>query len=119
MEFTVSESKFGAPVGVYKAKFVGCKSPNKPHPEFGEGVAWAFEIVGGEHAGRVVERMTSKSPTAKNSCGKMLAGLLGSLPAAGAKVTINDCIGRVYQIVLEPSSTGKSTRVSSILPASS
>jgi hypothetical protein len=42
MEFTWTESAFGAPQGFYLATFIGVK--NKAHPDYGPGVEWRFQI---------------------------------------------------------------------------
>jgi hypothetical protein len=114
MKFRVKESQFGAPVGVYLSKFIGTKMADKP-TEFGQGRVWEFEITTGPFKGRIVSRVTDTEPTIKNSCGKMILSLVGELPA-DREIDVAPCVGRAYQVVIEPSRSGKGTRVGSVLP---
>jgi hypothetical protein len=114
MEFTLTESAFGAPQGVYLATFVGVE--NKTHPDYGPGVEWRFQIAEGIHKGKIVSRTTSLVPTLKNACGRMLADLIGGPVPKGHAVKVDQYRGRLYQVVIEANSTGNGTRIGKVLP---
>src|SRR5262245_39752067 len=113
---TMQESKFGAPVGTYQAKFVGVE--DRESDQYGAGLEWKFEIVEGEFTGKVVSRTTAPAPTAKNSCGKLINQLAGGTVAIGQEVDIDSFVGRVYSVLIEENGTGNGTRVGSVMPVS-
>lgn len=69
---TVNNSVSG---GLYDAKFIGIEETT--HPEYGAGLEWQWEIVKGRSNGQRVTRRTGRDPTPRNSCGKIISGLLG------------------------------------------
>jgi hypothetical protein len=111
--FVKSESLYGAPAGVYEARFLGVEPmrddgtprlgrDGKPMPP---GVEWNFEIVAGQYTGRRVGRITSSTPTAKNACGTLLDGLLGRRVGVGERVEVSPHVGKMFQVVLGISPT--------------
>src|SRR5262249_51354652 len=68
----------GVPVGNYTGRFGGVEDVlANPEKKFGPGIRWKFTIDDGPYCGQSVSRVTAPAPTFKNSCGKMLAGLVG------------------------------------------
>jgi hypothetical protein len=112
-KFRFSKSRYGAPEGVYRAKFLGIKENS--HPEFGPGYEWRFEVTHGPHAGQMVSRTTPAQPTAKNACGRMVKGLLGGKVDTDAEIDVDVCIGKEYTVTIEENSTGTGTRVGSVM----
>src|SRR5262252_5726755 len=116
MRFKMSESPYGAPKGRYVARFDGV-SPmakreqpllNKKGEPLPPGLEWKFTITQdpqhqGEYVGREVSRITAQIPTAQNSCGRLLAGVLGRDPALGEEVDVSGCVGRLYEVWIDPS----------------
>jgi hypothetical protein len=103
----------GPPTGSYAARFAGIEETT--HDEFGAGLRWKFEVTQGEQAGKVASRTTGLRPTAKNGCGKMLAGVLGRELRAGEQLDPHQFVGREYLIVVGPTENG-STRVEAVVP---
>jgi hypothetical protein len=118
MKLTMSESKFGAPVGTYLADFVGAE-PRQPlaGTGYGPGLEWQFKIVEGLYAGKVVSRTTATEPTTKNSCGRMLLQLTGAAVGVGSEVDLAAYVGKRYKVLVEPNQSGQGTRVGTVLPA--
>jgi hypothetical protein len=111
MKLTVSSG--GVPVGSYLGRFVGVE---KVTNDFGDGLAWRWEIVGGPHAGQRVGRITTAQPTTKNVCGKILAGLIGKPLSAGEQFDLDGCVGKTYLLVVAEGERG-GTRVESVTTA--
>lgn len=115
MKFRMGESKFDVPQGTYRAKFLGVEESE--HPEFGAGYKWQFEVVDQTvYRGKIAGRSTSKEPSLKNACGRMLQGLTGGQLAVAQEVDIEQFVGRVYTILVGPNSTGNGTRIETVLP---
>ena len=116
MKLTMTEGseKYGAPAGLYRAKFLGAKADT--HPEYGAGLKWEFEITEGPSAGKVVSRTTSPVPTSKNACGKMLQMLTGGVAALNQEFDLDRFVGQLFQVMVEANSTGNGTRVGSVMP---
>ncbi|MBM4068059.1 MAG: hypothetical protein FJ271_03825 [Planctomycetes bacterium] len=108
MKLTVKQS--GVPVGTYLARFTGTKETEN---DFGEGLAWEFDVQSGAHAGAKAGRITGRTPTTKNACGKMLASISGKSLSAGEEIDLADYIGRNYLIIVAETPSG-STRVESV-----
>jgi hypothetical protein len=103
------------PAGIYRAKFDGI-ADTEGQGEYGPGLQWKFTITEGEYKNRQVSRTTATEPSQKNSCGKMLRGLGHPALTPGQEVSIEPFVGREYQVVIEPNSTGNGTRVGSVVP---
>lgn len=114
MKLKMSESKFGAPVGMYKLRFVELKETE--HPEYGPGLEWKFEITEGEHKGKVVSRTTAPVPTPKNSCGTIVKSLTGGAFSVGQELDVDSLVGRHFQGMVEANSTGTGTRLGTLMP---
>jgi hypothetical protein len=118
MKLTMKEGKFGAPVGVYRAKFVGVKP--RESQQYGPGLEWTWEIVCDsngrtDHAGRLVSKTTQPEPSPKNSCGKTINGMAGRVVGMTESVEVSQWIGQVFQIVVETNATGNGTRVGTVM----
>src|SRR5689334_11169095 len=111
----MQESQFGAPVGIYRAKFLGVES--REHPEYGPGLEWKFEVVDGPQTGKIIARTTSPTPSMKNSCGKLLNSLAGGTVQKDQEVDVDQFVGHVYQVMVERNSTGNGTRIGTVMPA--
>jgi hypothetical protein len=124
MKFTVGDSNGGkfntAPEGQYVAKFLGIeemKEPDKPligqdGKPMAPGMAWEFEIAEGEHKGKVMSRITGKYPTAKNMAGRLMAAVSGKYLKPGVEIDLDQHVGKLYTITVEPKENGNGTRVS-------
>lgn len=114
MRMKKSDSKFGAPVGIYTGRFLGIfpfgdgtprlGRDNKP---MGPAVEWQFEITAdpehdGEHIGNQVGRITAAEPTTRNSCGALLKGLVGKEVGTEEDVDPDAFVGQMYQLVVSP-----------------
>jgi hypothetical protein len=109
---TMGESKYGAPVGLYTARFLGIE--DKDHPEFGAGLEWRFEIIDGPQKGHIISRTTGCQPSLRSGCGKMLQAIVGAPVQEGTAVDLAQYVGRTYQVMVEVNSTGNGTRVGSV-----
>jgi hypothetical protein len=117
-----SESEFGAPAGIYQAEFLGTFELADEKPRLGRdgkpmppAIEWRFKIVAGKFASRIVSRITSKRPTAKNSCGVLLDGVAGRSIAVGEGFDPDSMVGQVYQVVVDKSATNPDrTQVASV-----
>jgi hypothetical protein len=112
--FTVSSG--GVPPGNYSASFVGVEV----HPEdkakgFGPGIRWRFVIDAGPHVNETASRITGSTPSAKNSCGKMLSGLIGRALREGEQIDPDTFRGKRYMLVVAAGQSG-GTRVEAIVP---
>jgi hypothetical protein len=104
----MKESKFGAPEGVYVAKFLGvAPMRNENGPRLGRdgrpmepGVEWQFEVLEGEQKGQLVGRITSAAPTSKNSCGELLKGIIGRIPSFDEVVDLGAYVGQTFTVVI-------------------
>jgi len=104
----VKESKFGAPAGIYTARFLGVKpfqGDGKPRlgrdgKPMGPAVEWSWEIVEGPSVGQVVGRLTSPEPTIKKACGTLLSGLIGRVLRADEEADPDQYIGQIHQVVI-------------------
>jgi hypothetical protein len=111
MRMKMRDSKFGAPAGVYQGEFLGCSEfKGDGKPRFGRdgkpmppAMEWQFRITGGDHDGQIVGRLTAQEPTTRNSCGVLLAGLVGRVVAPDEEVEVDLYRGQTYQIVISPS----------------
>ena len=114
MQFEVGAGGSTVPEGFYKAKFVAI-DPTE-HEEYGPGSKWIFQVVDGEHSGEQATRLTSPTPTPKNACGRMIAGVLGESLKVGAKVDLESYVGREYLLQVEPAPKGEGTRIAAVMP---
>jgi hypothetical protein len=115
MTMTQSESKFDVPEGDYLAKFLGVQSPKTPHPDYGPGQEWQFEIVeNAVLAGKIATRTTAKEPTTRNSCGMMLRAIVTAGVITGQEVDVEPYVGRIYQVAVRKKENGKGTRVETV-----
>jgi hypothetical protein len=126
MIFTKCESQYGAPAGVYPVTFLGVdamRDDGKPRigrdgKPMAPGIEWRFSITTGPYAGRLVTRITSTTPTARNACGALLDGILGRPAAFGETADIAAFIGKPYRVVVGPSQTNpQRTQVVQVLPS--
>src|SRR5262245_48018386 len=106
----MQESQFGAPEGLYGARFNGTAPladdkprlgrDNKPMPPAME---WSFTIEQGAYRGRRIGRITSRVPTTRNSCGEMLRGMVGRQILPNEEIDPSVYVGQLYQVVVGPS----------------
>lgn len=111
MKLTVSAG--GVPVGSYLGRFVGVEATTN---DYGDGLTWRWEIIGGPHAGHKVSRITTTTPTTKNACGKILSGLIGRALTAGEQFDVASCVGKTYLLCVTEGERG-GTRVESVTSA--
>jgi hypothetical protein len=116
MKMTFTKSVPDVPVGKYTARFTGVTlkdasgkldEKGKPMPP---AMTWNFVIVGGPCDGREIDRLTSRTPTPKSGCGKILAGISDEVLTDGAEVDLGQFTGKLYRITVEEN--GDRTRLS-------
>ncbi len=105
----------GVPPGAYTGEFAGIE-PMPAREDMPEGIRWKWSILGSDHAGRVVGRITGKKPTKTNACGKILNGLAGRVLGEGEQINLGTYIGNRYTLVVSAGSNG-GTRVDAVVPA--
>lgn len=123
MKFTMKsggDGNYDVPVGEYIVKFKGVRymEPQNP-PMMGRdgkpmepGMAWDFVIEGGPHNGKETGRITGRSPSTKNSCGRFLRSVTSRFIKDGDEVDLDPFIGKHYRVIVEPTQDGQKTRVS-------
>ena len=115
MLLTVTEEKdkFNVPTGNYVAKLLGFKEmpASTMFPDSGPSWVWEFEIVQGEHAGKIASRFTPQKATTNNNLGKMLSEMHGRKLTANDKFDLNMLIGKEYLITVGWNKAGTKTRV--------
>lgn len=102
------ESKFGAPAGVYQARFEGLKLMEAQNPPrlgrdgrpMPPGMEWQFTVLGGEQDGQVIGRITGTEPTTKNSCGMLLSGMFGRAIQPDEDLDPNQFRGQTFEVVV-------------------
>jgi hypothetical protein len=106
------------PAGNYRAKFLGVEEqPANVAKNYAAGLRWKWEILDGPQAKQVASRITGKSPTPANGCGKVISGLLGQPLTPGLAVDLGGCVGKTYLIVVQASPSGTGTRVEVCMPS--
>src|SRR5262245_17394797 len=109
-------SSGGVPVGNYTSTFSGVESqPENKEKGYGAGIKWKFTVDAGPQAGQIASRITGPTPTPKNSCGKMLSGLLGRALREGEQIDPDSFVGKKYMLVVAAGQNG-GTRVEAIVP---
>jgi hypothetical protein len=104
------------PVGSYTGKFAGIEEvPANPEKKYGTGLRWKFVIDAGPHDGQVVSRITGTTPSVKNSCGKLLSGLLGRALKEGEQIDPDVFLGKRFMLVVAAGQEG-GTRVEAVIP---
>src|SRR5262249_54168380 len=78
---------------------------------------WQWEITEGPAKGQIIGRITSDSPTMRNSCGTLLSGLVGRPIRADEDIEPKDYVGHLYQVVVSPSKENpERTYVTQVIP---
>jgi hypothetical protein len=109
-------SSGGVPVGNYTGTFAGLEpQPENKEKGYAAGLRWKFVINAGLHSGQTASRISSATPTPRNSCGKMLSGLIGRALKEGEQIDPDQYIGKPYMIVVAAGQQG-GTRVEAIVP---
>jgi hypothetical protein len=101
MKLLVSQG--GAPPGSYLARFESVEAVTN---DFGDGLKWWFEIVGGPHAGCKTSGITARKPTLKNSCGKLVSGILGTPLSNDMEIDLAAYFGQQFLVVVAQGKTG-------------
>jgi hypothetical protein len=107
----MKESKYGAPVGVYRGPFQGTRQfqpdgqprVGRDGKPLGPAIQWEWQIDDGPQCGQVIGRITSPEPTTKNACGALLSGLVGRTLRPDEEVRPEDYVGQLYEIVVSQS----------------
>jgi hypothetical protein len=112
--FTVSSG--GVPAGSYTGTFAGTEiQPENKEKGYSVGTRWKFTIDAGPYAGQTTSRITGSTASSKNSCGKMLAGLLGRALKEGEQIDPEQFVGKRFMIVVA-AGQGGGTRVEAVVP---
>lgn len=110
-------SSGGLPVGNYVGVFLGVEAqPANAEKGYGPGLRWKWTVDAGPYAGQVASRVTGPTPTPKNSCGKILSGLLGRALKEGEDVDPEALVGKRYLLIVAPGQGG-GTRVEAVMAA--
>jgi hypothetical protein len=106
----------GVPVGNYTATFAGVEpAPENREKGYGPGLRWKFCVSAGQHAGQTASRITGTVPSPRNSCGKILAGLLGRPLKEGEQVDPAAYVGKPFLVIVAAGQNG-GTRVEAVTP---
>jgi hypothetical protein len=109
-------SSGGVPAGSYTGSFAGIETqPEDKERGYAAGVRWKFTVNTGPYAGQSVSRITGATPSPKNSCGKILAGLVGRPLKEGEQIDVNTFVGKPYMLVVA-AGQGGGTRVEAVVP---
>ena len=73
---------------------------NPGDPTYGPSVRWEFEIVAGVDKGKPCGIITGKYPTPKNSCIRVLAGIIGHRPAEKEAIDTSMYVGKYYMVTI-------------------
>jgi hypothetical protein len=107
----------GVPPGTYASTFLGVEpQPENKERGFPPGLRWRFKVSAGSLAGQIASRVTGPSPSPKNGCGKMLAGLLGRPLTPMEQIDLQKLVGQSFTIVVATGQMGGS-RVEAVVPA--
>ena len=85
------------------------------HVDFGPGLCFLFEIVGGPRHGRDVRRFTAPTPTISNNLGRLLSGLTGKQLQKDETLDVEELLYKHYYVTVEQLANGK-TRVQEARP---
>jgi hypothetical protein len=95
-------------VSIFLAGVIGIEKMPK-NEEYGEGVRFKFVVSGGIHNGKPTGNIGTVKPTANNSTGRLIKGLLGGDFKAGDKIDLKACIGKRYTLVVQPNKNNRNT----------
>jgi len=118
MKVTDTADKFSVPIGTYHARLLGNKEmpPSTKYPDSKPSFAWEFEIIEGEHAGKVSSRFTPQNVSTGNSLGKFMRELLARNIVNNEEIDTARLIGKNYLITVGPSADGLKTRCIMVAP---
>lgn len=118
MEMTFTKGQYDVPEGKFIGQFLGLKLLSDTGAKDRDGnllppaMAWEFQIVEGEYAGKKCDRVTGRQPTPKSGCGKMLAAVTDQILKDGGTYDPEQFKGKLYRLTVEEKPTGGGTRVS-------
>lgn len=101
----------GVPAGSYNAKFVGYEQDEN---QYGQCLRWEWEVQSGDKKGSKTGCLTALAPTSKNSCGRIIEGMLGKALAVGGEVDIDTFKGKTYIVNVKAGDNG-GTHVDSVM----
>ena len=104
----------GVPAGQYEVEFVSATPWEEHADKYGPGTLFQFRVVGGDHDGVEVGRITGARLTPKSALAGILTGLRGSKIERGETVDPQDFVGRRYFAIVKETDSG-STRIESIV----
>lgn len=106
------------PPGQYVARLKERKEmpASAKFPDAGPSFAWEFEVQQGEHAGKAASAWTPTRLTSQNNLGKLIARMLGRPMRSGEEIDIDEFIGNLFSIIVDYTSDGTRTKVTSAAP---
>ena len=106
MKFTYKDDPYNVDDGRYLARFkevvpfVSATAKDKDGNPIPPGLKWVFQIAEGPDTGCLVNKITSATPTKKNSCGRMLQALFDGGIDDGMEIDTGKMVGPVYRITV-------------------
>jgi hypothetical protein len=105
MLLTISKTSFDdVPPGAHKAVF---KALMPCETSKGEAFRWVFEVVEGDHKGKIASDLSDRKVTTLNKCGRWLCALSGKPLADGTSVNPDDYVGKKYLVIVEAKENGR------------
>ena len=99
----------GVPEGICTGKFTGVEDGT--HEEYGQRKSWKFTADAGKYDGTDTGRFTGAIARPGTACFAMLCAIAGRTLEIGEEFDPDTMIGRRYQLVIEKTLSGTSTRV--------
>jgi hypothetical protein len=109
-------SSGSVPVGSYTGRFAGLEEvAENQEKKYAAGIRWRFVIDAGPYEGQTVSRVTGPAPSVKNTCGKVLSGMVGRALKENEQIDTDAFLGRRYMLVVAAGQEG-GTRVEAVIP---
>jgi hypothetical protein len=106
MRITYDPDLYNLSDGRFIAKFVRVipHTSSKPDPKTGQiyppGLKWEFELCSGEDTGKPASCITGERPTKKNSCLRIMSGIVGHPLDEQEAVDTDQYVGKFYMVTI-------------------
>lgn len=99
------------PPGMYSAVLVQVREYEQDGGNnYGPAMLWVWKVLGGKYDGHEVARVTGQRVSPKTALGRLLSGILGSLPPQGTDIDTDSLIGEEHKVIVSEADGG-GTRV--------